>query len=321
MSQIKMATTDEIVLTNVNGSTPTLAILDIGRGMDTEPDCDPNDEIFKGANSISPGNIRTDGCSDRQFLIMAPGKGLFTSQSPFGLTSAEGQTVTITLPEPTTPPVIVWIVDSVQDVRNDLFERARDQMNLANALYSHNLAGVQFDVDPYATFVSISDPEKVRKIAAAALWDREGPLCDGTPNIYSDTEIFKSVNSEDVGMINVYYVNQPFTGKTCSDGERKKNLIFIGNEAAESTLSHEFGHAFSLAHVQFVEGISTNNLMWHRIAARDGFTQAQSLRMNIFPLSVLNTNNPTAAASQTRNCPDTRSDDECPDLALQVTLP
>ena len=329
--------TDQISLS----TTPVkraVAVVD-GRFQDGTSSVCKEDAIYAVESSAEiniPNLLPSTGpdCEPR-FTVFFERNGLYTQYEGISPTSEKGDIFKVTREERKAPSVLVWIVTSDPTVKQELARKAYTEIFQVEMLMRENLAGIQMIAPnfggtiPNVALNYIDDPAKVDKINKIAFWDFGQEFCEGVEELHqsNDPSIFVPEFISDSGdttdVINVYYVEELITGKTCTDHNRRKNIIFVGNSSHPATLAHEFGHAFSLAHVQHVPGMSTNNIMWFRTGDRNQFTLAQSFRMNRYPLSVINQNRSASstilAPPPNLNCPDTRTDEECPDLRLVVS--
>ena len=323
--QLAPDSSDFLVLSN-SGSGYTVAVVDGTFNNKGVLDCEQDGIYSRKINSelIIPDLHKvTDGCSTR-FVVFSEYKSLFT-QSHNIIPEPTAKIIDkfpVVQKEQVSPQIHVWIVtDDIEESINEeapmstahkLELKANTEFALLHDAWRENLSGIStypFHSIGNISVKRISEPSKVSRILKIANWELGQGFCDNVEDLYKMDNVIED------GAINVYYVDEIITGKTCTDSLRRKNIIFIGENSHPSTLAHEFGHAFSLAHTQHVPGMSTNNYMWFRLDAgnRDQFTLAQSFRMNRYPLSVLNQNGtiPTLgldSGPQTVNCPDTRSD-------------
>ena len=117
-----------------------------------------------------------------------------------------------------------------------------------------------------------------------------------------------------------FFATQPFTGFYCGNSQ----IIMIGTTAQPESLTHEFGHAFSLDHTGAVDynGDGVNDFPATNIMVGGGFgrvtySEGQGFRMSLNGSSDLN--GLGYRTGSTRTCPDATINARCPWVALDAT--
>jgi hypothetical protein len=116
------------------------------------------------------------------------------------------------------------------------------------------------------------------------------------------------------GQLNAYYLDNPGGARGWWCGN---NTIIVGAGADNESLSHEFGHGFSLGHTNGLPGFPATNLMLSGGTGRNNITEGQCFRCNVDDDSTLNTNG--VRVGLTRNCPDKTTSSTCPASSLNTT--
>ena len=204
--------------------------------------------------------------------------------------------------------------------------RAKDNFDEANYLFDINKVGI--DVKEKAVYKTVTDLTGLVAIYTAAIALHSSGQCSMAAILEYQKDIADFGLGDPVykeGELNVYYVAadwltgyaDPITGLECP------GVVFVGTGGNETTLVHEFGHVFSLGHVNTggsdCDGVAgadfgSNNIMWGGGSGRDEFTIGQSFRMNFNTSSGLNTfpaAAPVRTAASKVSCPDGADDEAC----------
>ena len=124
------------------------------------------------------------------------------------------------------------------------------------------------------------------------------------------------------GRVNLYYVNTvdfgngPATtnGVFCGD-----NTIALGRFASDHLAAHELGHSFNLQHV-FPPNFDETNVMHNASDTRQFFTEGQTFRANVDPVSSINATYNLRPGLATRPCDPflESATDDCPALQRRI---
>lgn len=276
---------DRIDLDNNDGNDSAIVLLDANRSSGCVVD-----EIWRGNDIIEVGSVLPSGTCDDEIAIFSDDDAmqLITPASPPWTTPLGDLVPGDMTPNRLQDQVTVWLTAAATQ------PRAQAEFFVADLLYNLNntgigfLTNVNYQVIPAAQVTNVTN-------TITNVWNTR--LCTGLPPAVFNT-----------GQLNVYYVNSAFTGWWCAGS----NVIGIGTTAQPESLSHEFGHAYSLGHTNVLAGFGNNNIMWGGGTGRTDFTVGQAYRVNVHTGSTLNTNG--TRAGLTRNCNATPS--PCPALVL-----
>lgn len=122
------------------------------------------------------------------------------------------------------------------------------------------------------------------------------------------------------GRINVYYVERvdggTDRGRTCPVGG---DFIVMAERSGDELLSHEFGHAFGLVHVDHLTGeFDVTNVMHSASSSRAYLTEAQTFRTHFDNGSVLNSALDLRPGRRVRSCPVLTGTLSCPSIEVRV---
>lgn len=291
--------TDTLDINNNAGADNAVALLD-GRMNGA---C-VNDSLYRGPDKIRLGNVQTNGTCNSEVAVFDDNDAVQLLTPVTTWTDAVGDRLPADLtPDLWQAPVSVWVTTGT-------VATAQVHMAQANLLYNTNHVGVAFNPN-YQNLVN-----NANAVATIGV-----PSCTAANIAALQGSGFYTANQ-----LNVYYVNTGGTGYNCI---ADRNIIVIGTAPQPETLSHEIGHAFTLAHVNTGAGISVDyngdgvadfpntNVMWAGGNGRTVFTEPQAFRMNLNPTSVLNTNGVRTIAT-TRACADATISGLCPWLGRDV---
>jgi hypothetical protein len=199
--------------------------------------------------------------------------------------NSPGDVHTVTLDPVIDVPVHIWVANQNPGVA----ALASAHMDRAINLYQDNMVGVRF-----VPTVSVLPADAEATVNAGIGIASNGDLvCQSLGPIQASTFY-------GAGALNVYYVNEGFTGRNCAIMQTPHscpgsafaagdaNISFIGTTANDTTLAHELGHAFGLrpaicgGHADSSSGIlGHDNLMWTGSSdPRSTFSLGQVFRMN-----------------------------------------
>lgn len=299
------AVEDVIDLENNRGNDRAVVFLDGRRGSLGGPTGCSNDEIWKGNDVISIGNVLSNFpfpppiCN--QELVV------FSDDDTMGIlrlfpTNTAGNRFVARLDNLLRAPMTIWIMRQPFSITAS---RAEMDVSRADTVFNTSNCGIDFQRIPFNSVDSTNDPDTDDLLdancgQAAALRNRLGFTA---------------------GQLNVYYLDDPGArGWWCGN-----NTIIVGSGADNETLSHEIGHAFSLGHTNNVDfdenGVNdfpSTNIMWGGSLGRQKFSESQCFRMNVNTNSTLNTNG--VRSGVTRTCSDATISDQCPWLGLDVLV-
>ena len=264
-------------------------------------------EIVRGAALFTVGSVLSNQTCRSEAAVFSDDDAVQLLENINVWTDALGDLLPVDLdPDRWQAPVDVWITS------DGLQARSHEEMTKADNLLNVNHAGI--DVLSRATYKPVlsSGNAVIVNTVAQKAWDTG--YCTELPSITGNPAIFTP------GRINVYFVDQAFTGLRCP----ATSVIFVGTVAQKETLAHEFGHAFSLLHTNEVDydgdgtpDFPSTNLMIGQGSGRTTFTEGQCFRMTLNPSSMLNVNG-VRTAGPVRPCPDSEISDKCPWAALDA---
>ena len=267
-----------------------------------------NDEIWRGNNIVNVGNVLSHGPCNSEVAVFSDDDAMQLIAPIRIWTDATGDRLTIDLTHPprrgmpfpnlVPVPVTVWIMRGTFAFTQ---VRAVQDLARANFLYNTMNGGITFQTT--AINNATVNPNTPGLVDAR---------CGQAANLRTQIGFT-------TGQLNVYYLRNPGArGWWCGN-----NTIIVGAGADNESLSHEFGHAFSLRHVNVgipavsvdyngdgVADFPNTNVMWGGSVGRNSFSEGQCFRMNINLNSTLNTNG--ERVGPTRNCPDPAISPTCP---------
>lgn len=290
--------TDRVDLRNNAGSDNAVVFLDARRSGGCV-----NDEIDRGSGLFAVGSVLSNGGCRSEAAVFSDDDAVQLLENVTTWTDPLGDRLPADLtPDRWQAPVDVWITQTT------LQTRSQNEMAQGDLLLNTNHAGV--DILANVRFQPLPTTANAATINTTAgnVWNT-GTCTVGA--ITGNPAIFTA------GRINVYFVNQAFTGWWCPGS----NVIAIGTTAQPESLAHEFGHAFSLAHTNGVDydldganDFPNTNIMWGGGVGRTTFTEGQCFRMTLNPGSMLNVNG-VRTAGPLRTCADATIGPGCPWIA------
>lgn len=264
-----------------------------------------NDQIYRGSDKIFVGNVLSAGTCNSEVAVFSDNDAVQLITPVTLWTDVVGDKLPVDLtPDLWQAPVTVWIALAGAQ------PTAQVQIAQANVLYNTNHAGIAFN----ANYQNVSGN-------AASVATIGVPSCTAANIAALQGSAFYNANQ-----FNVYYVNTGVTGYNCI---ADRNIIVVGTGARPATLAHEFGHAFTLAHVNTAGGASVDynvdgvadfgntNVMWGGGIGRTTFSEPQGFRMSLNPTSLLITNG-VRTFGPTRTCGDATVSATCPWLGLDA---
>ena len=283
---------------NINGNRQeddVVAVLDSRRGTGCV-----NDEILaRNSDIIDVGDVRSRGLCNSEVVVFSNDNSM-EIMSTNVWTEGRGDRLVVNLDQRVELPVQVWIMVQPTAAQGPLYDsKARADMNRANQLYDDMHCGVEFKPN----FNNATDDSDASGIVANNIG------CGDAPQLRSQIGFTG-------GRLNVYYVNSLTSaarGKWC--GGPGANMILISSPNADAeTLSHEFGHAFTLRHTNGV--LPATGLMQGGGNGRNNITEGQCFRVNVNHGSLLNNFRPISRTRRT--CNDDMSSTLCLPLTLDV---
>lgn len=280
-----------------------------------------DDAIFRATAAADVGDVKLKGSCAEEVVVYSAGNALALLGDP-AFQDPCGDEADVSLQPLLEAPVHVWLsgtnAPSLFGGGVDLAGLAAVHVDKAIQLYDENKTGISFD----ATVKPL--PGTIGGVASLAL------ACTGIFKLPGVEEILAALQISPAyvpGEFNVYYLDLgifSFTGANCSTD---RNVIFVSSAASETTLAHEFGHAFSMhgdestgGHTNGHAGFGEENLMWvNGGSARTQVSLGQAFRMSLDSASLLNVNG--VRSGPTRSCPLLSSGPACPPLARDWVRP
>jgi len=278
---------DRISLTGNTSSDNAVIVLDARRAGRCV-----KDEVQRTTGAVSVGSVLSNSDCNSNAAVFSDDNAMafFTPVSVWS--DPLGDLLTLDLAPMWQVPTTVWVM---RGPFADTRDRVLADFARANQLYNKMNCGISFSAPVINDATADSDTPGLLNATcpdANLLWKRIG---------------FTN------GRLNIYYLNlSQGRGWWCED-----NTILIGSGADNESLTHEFGHAFSLRHSDNIVGIGGNNLMIAGGGGRNYFTIGQCFRCNVEHNSTLNSN--AIRTGPKRNCPDVNANPSCPKLAFDVT--
>ena len=265
-----------------------------------------NDYVFRVVDGpVNIGRYNSPGTCNTEIVVFSDGDAVQVVDPTSTFSSMFGtETVDLT-PDLINVTVVVWRADGLTGA----VAPASTELALANTLFDDNNSGIS--LTPTYQTVNSADSTTIND-AAIDTWNTlscaSAAPVSGDPNIYT------------AGQINVYYTTQAFTGWYCGSSQ----IIMIGTIAQPESLTHEFGHAFSLDHTNNVDydgdgvvDFPATNIMIGGGFGRDTYSEGQAFRMSLNSSSDLN--GLGYRTGSTRTCTDATISATCPWLALDAT--
>lgn len=294
---------DHITVNN-NISEDNLIVLLDGRGANG---C-VRDQSYRGKGTVFVGDLRNNADCNSEFSVFSKDNAM-AFVTPVFWSDSIFDDQPVTLGPLLTAPVVVWLVIDESGSQ----ERIEWDLATANSLFNSNYAGIAFK--PFIRDVHLVDGAR----------EKIGASCSKVSEIKNSPYYWPN-------QLNVYYIDKwiyaagedPWKGKTCwldntNSANHEPNIMFINRWAPADTLTHEFGHAFSLDEVTNLPGWAGNHIMWQGVTNRTDFTIGQSFRMNVNVTSKLNVNGVRTGRTRDPMCLDGETSDLCPWLRLDVT--
>jgi len=286
---------DKIDVNNNTTNDSTVTLLDARSGSGACLD----DTVWRGNDIINVGSVRTNGSCNSEIAVFSDDNAMLMLTPVNSWTDPLGDTVPANLAALLQAPVDIWIMRGTFAATQ---ARATTDMARANQLYNTMNCGISLTTGTVTD--ATADPD------TAGLLDSD---CGNAANLRNRIGFTN-------GRLNVYYLNDAGArGWWCGN-----NTIIVASSGDNETLSHEFGHSFTLDHTNGVDfngdgvgDFGTNNVMWGGATGRNSFTEGQCFRCNMNTGSTLNGNG--VRTGPTRSCPDSTISATCPWLALDAT--
>jgi hypothetical protein len=259
-----------------------------------------DDGIWRGGSDIAVGAVKASTVCNAEVAVFSDNNAM--ALQPAGWTNG-ADLVQVVLQPAIVVPVKVWLmVATIGGL--PAIDVAKVHLAKAEQLYNQNHAGVAFS----ASYTDLS----ANAAAVAMIGTDDDSLDDsGWVNALVLSAHFTP------NMLNVYYVQYTDTGANGRNSILNRNIVMIAALINDTTLAHEFGHAFSLEHMNSLGNAHYSNVMYTGSDFRTVFTEGQCFRVNVAPASILNTN--LHRMGPTRSCPHGASDPLCPGVALDAT--
>jgi hypothetical protein len=287
---------DVIQLQSNNGGDKAFVLVEGRRQAVDETTTCTNDEVFRSTGTVNIGNVLSNfpfppPICNQDVIVFSDDDAMTIRKGNFG--NLPQDKVSVTLGNLLRAPVTVWVLrgpfaQTQTRVANDL---AR-----ANQLYNTMNCGIGFQTT--AINNATADPDAGGLANAAC----------------SEAAMLRSRIGFTAGQLNAYYLTDPGARGWWCGG----NTIIIGASADNESLSHEFGHAFSLGHSNTLPNMPSTNLMRTGGTGRNNITEGQCFRSNVNATSTLNTN--SVRVGLTRTCPDATSSNICPVISLNAVV-
>jgi hypothetical protein len=278
---------DSIRLSNNIGSDQAVALLDARRSTGCV-----NDEVGRGTVNIDKGSVLSNLACRSEVAVFSDDNAVAFRIGVTAWNASLGNVLPVPLQALVREAVTYWILEGP-------FATTQARVNAdaarANQLYNQMNGGIGFNTTAVNNATADTDTPD--------LLDAD---CGNAQALRDDIGFTN-------GQLNVYYNRDPNArGWWCGN-----DTIIVGAGADNESLSHEFGHAFTLGHTNSVSGIPTTNLMRTGGTGRNMITIGQLFRTSIDGASRINVHG-LRPGGVTRSCPDGTTSDACPDLALDV---
>jgi hypothetical protein len=263
-----------------------------------------DDEIYRTTDVRRVGNLLTNATCNSEVFVFSDDNAMAMISPVTVWTDAAGDVLPVNLGPMLQAPVNVWLALAGSG------PQATTDVAQANFLYNNNNTGIAFN----ATQQNVSG-----NATALAAIGGAATRCTAAQLATLQGSAFYVANQ-----LNVYYINGGFTAGNCV---ADRNVVYVGTAANIASLSHEFGHSFSLfgnattgGHSNGLAGFGNNNIMWGGgPATRNRFSIGQAFRFNTDVNSSLNVNG--VRTGPTRTCQALTTSATCPALALDSTPP
>lgn len=240
---------------------------------------------FRSTGDTSLPNLLAPTSSCNSEIAIFSKKHAMKWETGVAWTNSPGDVHTVSLDPLIDVPVHVWVANQTPGVA----ALASAHMDRAIHLYQDNMVGVRF-----VPTVSVLPANAEATVNAGIGIDTSGDLVCQVLTPIQTSAFYTS------GALNVYYVNEGFTGRNCAILQTPHscpgsafaagdaNISFIGTTANDTTLAHELGHAFGLrpaicgGHADSSSDVfGHDNLMWTGSSdPRSTFSLGQVFRMN-----------------------------------------
>ena len=284
------ACSDDIILSNSAGNQHGLLVDGLKGGNDS------NDETFtSNSTTIDVGNFTAPGANGE---VVA-----FTNRRPVAVETgvawtAGSNNINVPFNNEIVIPVTVWIVKGPFADQRD---RAIDACVTTSAIWNSERMGVRFG--PFQIKDATGDPDASNYFNFT---------CAQQAGLQADI-------GEDAGRINVYYVETvdggSGRGQACAIGS---DFAAMGNTTNDELLVHEFGHDFSLTHIDGQATFDQTNILHSASSSREFITEAQLFRAHLTPGSALNAVYNARPGEPTRNCSAGANTAQCPRLDKRI---
>jgi hypothetical protein len=301
-------------------------------GVDTT--CE-NDRVVEGIAGVGDLGVNALSlrrtCHNAAWVFTENHTPWFTnSRDDIPWTNFEGDLLNVSLPvNRLRVPVTIWIADSLidADYGNSILPVDLDQ---ANGFFHDTRSGLRLTNGLIA-----DDPPDIIDVgshvgpgAREATYGIIGNGCANTPSIIASPQVYRSDH------INIYVLSaiQGGFGRTCRE-YGAANVIFLDKDADYVTLVHEIGHALGLArpfsgHVDTVEGMHPENVMWPAPTVAGHLSLGQIARMHMDVLSWLNQPMPLGTVRSQQSilaplpsecsCPGSSATNDCPRIDADI---
>jgi hypothetical protein len=256
--------------------------------------------------------------NDRGFLTVAASVGVgnlsagptnesvgFTNRRPPRYETTAWTAGTDSLPVDFQPeiqiPVTVWIVKGPFADQRD---HAIDACIQTSAIFNAERLGVAFS--------------QFQIIDATA--DPDAPNHYAFPNGDLGDVVWAPLRNEigfTTGRLNIYWVDT-VNGSTTTGWSNFGAQIAMGRNTGDELLSHEMGHAFSLAHINGLATFDQTNVMHNASNTREFLTEGQLFRGHLDSDSILNDVYNARPGEITRDCGLNAATSTCPAIGRRL---
>ena len=281
--------------------------------------CD-TDNVFLGSGTINVGSLLAPSTlCPAEVAVFSSGNAMRLDTPVNSWTNNGGDVRNETLAAPIRVPVVIWLITARIGI-----DPLAELVN-ANALFSDQKIGIDFDTSPGVEHDYSSDPS-----ARAVVGDR----CDYAPGVRNSAYYQEHA-------LNFYYVsaiNHPDDpiGWNCVDAGAPNQIYVSMSSRTITTLAHEIGHALGLqipfdGHINTLDADgnviamrgfgpdSALNLMWSWGVGRDVLTLGQAYRMSVERNSWVNLAPSLRSGQPVKDCGcNPFHQDSCPRLARNL---